>query len=152
MDFSEKKERLSRSVEVRHIRNNVIIFVVITVALLAVSLLTEDAEQWRLRRNIWLVLMLAVFVSYGIWYWKIMRRFEDYIFCTAKLVDVRNGFVKHTRYFVVAVDVPGWGKIEKRTHSVFQTQGIPGPMLKDYQNMDATLAYNPTTGQLVVIE
>ena len=82
----------------------------------------------------------------------IFRCPESYHFCKAKLSNPKGGRIRDTIRFLVVLEDADGDKFTAYTHSIFHThQSSAGPALEDYVNHEVLIAYNRTTGQIVVI-
>lgn len=150
---SEKKERLKQSLEVSFIRTMMIIFSLALLAGAGFCWFTnrEVAGAVQIVIGVFGLFWVAIMAFYGIWLVRIFRNTEEYVFCKTKLVKLHGGKVRNSMYFTVILEIPGEGKIVEKTNAIFQTHGWPGPLVEDYVNRTAEIAYNLTTEQVVVI-
>lgn len=82
--------------------------------------------------------------------WRIFRRVESYRFYRVEMTELHGKWKNHGYYFTVELAVPG-GTLRVKTHPIFQTWGPINPLVKDYVNLRATIAYNEETHCVVVI-
>ena len=149
----ENKGRLIHSLEVGHIRTMMIVY--------SAAMLMGAGISWIKNREVtgsgyiavvvFSVFWIVIMAIYGVWLIRIFRSAEEYVFCKTKLVKLHSGKLKNSMYFTVVLDIPGSGKIVEKTHAIFQTHGWPGPLVEDYANQMVEIAYNVSTGQVVVI-
>ena len=153
----EKREenirRLKQSLEVKQIRDNMLLYsVVMPIGGGLVWLRGMDTPGSGLYGIVIFALFWAVIMGiYGIWLFRIFRRAEDYCFCKGTLTKLHRGMVKHSMGFTVVLEIPGEGKVVAKTRAIFLTHGWPGPLVEDYVNQEVEIAYNRTTRQTVVI-
>lgn len=82
---------------------------------------------------------------------RIFRKAESYTFSRCKLDSPKGGMLRDTIRFTVVVEDREGRSCAVDTHSIFVTHGMFGPLLEDYVNRTATIAYNEETGVVVVI-
>lgn len=82
--------------------------------------------------------------------WRIFRRVESYGFYRVQMTELHGKWKNHGYYFTVELEVPG-GIRRVKTRPIFQTWGPINPLIGDYVNLRATIAYNEETGCVVVI-
>lgn len=147
------RERLWNSLDMHWVKvNTVMILVVFGIIGLIYSLrIPEPGLRWQLV-GIMFLLVVAPWLVFYLWRTvSIFRRAEEYIFCKCCLSQPRGGSLKHSiRFTVVLTDSDG-SKFAANTHSIFSTRSICGLGLEDYVNKTVTVAYNPSTGSVVVI-
>ena len=82
---------------------------------------------------------------------RIFRKPQSYHFCKANLCNPKGGNLRHTIRFTVLLEDSQGRKFAAKTHSIFYTRGLIGPLLEDYVNKTVTIAYNEETGMVTVI-
>lgn len=149
MDEREIKEKLKCSLEVAHIRSEVILSTLITAAYILIF--TVAWGGWAVA----LVIGLLVIVPFWCWFgwrsWRIFREPGEYIFCKVKLSQPHSGKLRGAFYFSVVLETQEQGRFAANTAAIFQSGGWMGPLLEDYANREVTVAYNLSTEQVVVI-
>lgn len=149
MDESEIKQRLKCSLELAHIRSEILVCTFFAAAYIA--LFTLAWGGWVLA----LVVGLLVIVPFWCWYswriWKIFKDPGDYVFCKVILSQPHSGKIRGAFYFTVVLETEEQGRFVANTASIFQSHGWLGPLLEDYVNHEVTIAYNLSTEQVVVI-
>ena len=101
------------------------------------------------------VLMLLFLIPILVFYiWRticIFRNPEGYIFSKCELTQPHSNFWLKMMFFTVRIELPN-GRVDYvDTHAIFAAHGIAEPRMEDYVNRTATIAYNPSTGMVVVI-
>lgn len=151
---SEITRRIKNSLEMQDILRQVMYFgIFIPVLCLSVASV----------RNIWqfpggwipVVLIMAVFtvpflVFYLVRIIRIFRKVEDYIFDQVAL-DCPHAFSRGAMYFTVSLKGPDGMVYTVDTHAIFYTRSLFGLQFEECVNHMATVAYNPTTGMVLVI-
>ena len=149
MDTSEIKEKLKCSLEMAHIRSEMVIYTVIAAAYIA--LFTLAWGGWVLALIVGL-LVIAPFLCWDGWrIWNIFREPGEYIFCKVLLSQPHSGKMRGTFYFTIVLETEERGRFAANTSPIFQGHGWLGPLLEDYVNREVTIAYNLSTEQVVVI-
>lgn len=147
MDISEIKEKLKCSLEIAHIRSALAVW-----SFLVAAYVTALTLFWG-GLTITIILcgafLLPIWITYGWRYFRVFRKLERYTFHKTTLSQPHaNKF--HAFYFEVALETEK-GSVTTKTSSIFLARGWLGPIMEDYVNREVNLAYNPETGQVVVI-
>lgn len=149
MDIREIREKLKCSLEVAHIRSQVILSTFLTIAYILIFTIAWGG--W----TVALVVGLLVIVPFWCWFgWRsrcIFREPGEYVFCKAKLSQPHSGKLRGSFYFTVVLETQEQGRFAANTAAIFQGGGWMGPLLEDYVNREVTIAYNLSTEQVVVI-
>ena len=149
MDTNEIKEKLKCSLEIAHIRSEIIVCAFITAAYIA--LFTLAWGGWVLA----LIIGMVVLVPFLCWEgWRIRKIYREpagYVFCKATLSQPHSGKRQGAFYFTVVLETEEKGTFAANTSPIFQSGGWMGPLLEDYVNQKVTIAYNRDTEQVVVI-
>ena len=149
MDTSEIREKLKCSLEIAHIRSEMVIYSVIAAAYIA--LFTLAWGGWVLALIVSL-LVIGPFLCLDGWrIWKIFREPAAYVFCKATLSRLHSGDMRGTFYFTIVLETEKRGRFVADTAPIFQSRGWLGPLLEDYVNREVTIAYNEDTETVVVI-
>lgn len=149
MDTSEIKQKLKCSLELAHIRSEMIIYTLIAGTYIA--LFTLAWGGWVL------ALIVGGLVILPFWCWvgwrirKIFREPGEYIFCKVTLKQPHSGKLRGTFSFTVVLETQEQGRFAANTAAIFQGGGWMGPHLEDYVNREVTIAYNRATDLVVVI-
>ena len=99
-----------------------------------------------------LICLLPVLIFY---IWRVICIFRDpegYYFCECQLTQPHSNFWLKMMYFTVYIELPNGRTDTVDTHAIFEAHGIMEPRMEDYVNSKATIAYNPSTGMVVVIQ
>lgn len=149
MDTAEIKEKLKCSLEVAHIRSEMIIYTVIAAAYIA--LFTLAWGGWVLALIIGL-LVIAPFLWLDAWrIRKIFREPGEYVFCKVTLKQPHSGTMRGTFYFTILLETEERGWFAADTAPIFMGHGLLGPLMEDYVNREVIVGYNRLTEQVVVI-
>ena len=153
MDTQQIKERLRSSLEMRTIRNNMLIM--IPLAPLMMWTLTRSFSGTDLlivSAIICAITILPFLIFYMVRIFRIFRKPEHYIFCRTKLTAPHAGSWRGSMYFTVLMEDPADGrKFIVNTHEIFSTRSITDLNLEEYINSTVTIAYNRETEMVVVI-
>jgi hypothetical protein len=149
MDTSEIKKKLKCSLELAHIRSEMIIYTLIAGTYIA--LFTLAWGGWVLALVISLV-VIGPFLCLDAWrIRKIFREPGEYIFCKTTLRQPHSSDMRGTFYFTVLLETEERGHFAADTAPIFMGHGWLGPHLEDYVNREVTVAYNLSTELVVVI-
>lgn len=149
MDTSEIKEKLKCSLELAHIRSALVVFTFLVAAYIA--LMTFTWGGWSLGLVLIGVILIPSWILYGWRYQRIFRKMESYSFHRVVLSQPHFSRRRHAMYFTIVLETQSRGKFVTNTAAIFQTHGWLGPLLEDYVNREATVAYNEETQSVVII-
>lgn len=156
MDTEEIKAKLNSSVEVSTIRKWMAAYILLLPLCCLAHYFTVRSIPFPINPLVFypvvglsaLIPLLAVQL---VKLWRIFRCPESYLFYRVRLTEIHSKWKNHAYYFTVALEVPG-GIQRVNTHPIFQTWGPINPLIKDYVNLHATIAYNEETHEVVVIQ
>lgn len=146
MDKKTIVRRLWDSLEMHHYKVNLGVTAVF-LCILWFPFIGRDAVQF------WITTLIALpfFGFYAYRFFRIFRSPEDYIFTRCKLENFHISGLARTACFSVRLEIPEVGIVNDETALIFATHGAVAPVLEDYVNREVLVAYNRTTGQIVVI-
>lgn len=85
--------------------------------------------------------------------YRLLREPEEYFFTRAKLVSPhqKNGF-HHGLCFTVIIQDPEEGTLAADTNPIFFARGFEEPLMEHYLDKTVPIAYNRSTGMVVVLK
>lgn len=150
---SANYERIRNSLELRTAKNYVLVFAAAAVlTALLVFLINFQLDMGVAATTAGF--MMLVFLPFVLFYvhriFKIFQSIDDYTFTEVTLHQLGHSLYKGMHFSVGLKDWNG-NTVYTQTHAIFHTHGIMEPLLDDYVNRTVWVAYNNTTGYVVVI-
>lgn len=101
------------------------------------------------------VITLLVFLPFlGFYIWRVFQVFrcpEQYVFTRCKLEKFHFSIFWRSAFFDLRLEIPEVGVVHDETAAIFVAHGLGAPLIEDYVNREVTVAYNRSTGRIVVI-
>lgn len=156
MDNKKIRQKLKASVDMVHVRIQLVIYICLLVFGAVLGLLHPD------HRYVPSILPTAIGItglcglvflipSLGIWF-RIYREVAGYRLYKATLSQPHGGFPRGYMYFTIVLEDPDGSRFPVNTNTIFQSYGTSfGPSIENYVNKTVTIAYNEDTGTAVVI-
>ena len=145
---SDIRSRLWNSVELAHIRGQLIVIAVFY--LLMMGFLS-------LRRSGFLPLVLASLmlgpfvIFYLIQILRIFCRVEEYVFCKTELSRPNHFPMTRGMFTFTGIIEADGSRFPVETHAIFAGHGIIEPLMEDFVGKTVTIAWNRKTEMVVVI-
>lgn len=155
MDTTEIKRKLKNSLEISHIRGELLATTIACVLGAGFAVLSsgkaKDIGMW-IASGVMFGLIYIPILAYSLWrIFRVFRRAEACRFYRCRLSQPHSGRWHRAMYFTVVLEEEDGATLVRDTHAIFYTHGIVGPLLEDYVNQMATVAYNEETEEVIVI-
>ncbi len=151
-NLSDIRSRLWNSLEMAHVRLQLILWLGVYAAMLLIAGLGQNSE--RVFPTVAVVASLS-FLPFAIFWlvrmWQIFRSPEEYVFCPTELGQPHHAPLGHGMFsFMGVIDTEEDGRFAVETHAIFQSAGTH-LLMEDYLGKTVTLAWNRETDMVVVI-
>ena len=148
----EIRARLWNSLEMGEVKRNIIF---ILVAGPVLGFLTAGRMNYPEAKWLSIGMLAVFFVPFLVFYLYrmacILDRPEAYHFCEATLRRPQSSFNRRLFSFSVVIRDEDGMEFMTNTHAIFGVRNLLGARMEDYVDRTVTMAYNKTTGMVVVI-
>ena len=144
----ENCQRLLQSLEVHSLFRNFVIIAVMGLLFWVLYLFRFPDEPSM--ASIMLLITAPFLLFYLVRIILIFRKAEFYVFQRCTLTQPHS--IPFLRSMAFRVEFPHAGRTQSlETRAIFASYGVMEPLMETYNNKTVTIAYNPQTGQVVVI-
>ena len=152
--LSDIRARLLSSLEMSHVRLQLILWTAGYTAAMAVCILRDTGIP---KVTALLVLFASVmFLPFlGFWLiraWRIFQSMGEYVICSTELTQPRHAPLARGMFtFCGVIETEQHGRFLVETHAIFAGRGVIQPLMEDYIGRTVTIAWNRETDMVVVI-
>lgn len=150
MDQKEIRQKLKHSLDMAFVRLNLVIYAFFLLIGLLMGL--GRPEIMLTAMGIFALCGLIMLIPSLRILFRIYRDADGYRLYKATLSQPHGGFPRGYMYFTIVLEEPDGSRFIVNTNTIFQSYGTSfGPSMENYVNQTVTVAYNETTGAVVVI-